>query len=113
MAILGSLGAIFWLVLTVLAILTPIMIYLIQRNTYQTRIELKKVNQQLVALTEAIDSNLIPKQPAPAAPTDSKITEPGSAETVCSNCGKKLKYSVKFSGETKPCPKCARPIRLK
>jgi hypothetical protein len=59
--IFAGTGFIFWIILVVLAILTPIMIYLIQRNTNQMRLELRK-NLAVMAKTLA-DGNLAVKQP--------------------------------------------------
>jgi rubrerythrin len=111
MEIFGGIAAVLWIVLFVLAILTPLMIYLIQRNTHQTRIELRSLNKQMGQLVEVLQKQTA--QGAKEQPAKKKELTPGWTEMICPECNKKLGYSSKFSGEVRDCPKCGKKIRLK
>ena len=118
LGLFGELGSIFLLILAALAFISPIMIYLIQRNTYQNREELRLVNANLEALHHLIgnqagvllqgasnDSSTI------AAESDQPI---GNTVTMkCEHCGRLFKYGIKHSGTHKPCPGCNKSILLK
>ena len=109
-SILAGLGGIFWIILLVLAVLTPLMIYLIQRNTHQTRQELRKLNQQLSNIADQLKERQRP--PAEKQPTiEEKPTD--TISMTCEHCGKSFRYGSKHSGKYKQCPGCKKPILLK
>ncbi len=104
MEILAGLGGIFGLVLTALALVTPLMIYLIQRNTYQTRQEIRNLNK---SIRELIDISKAKQPQPPAQPAAQRIT------MQCPECGKPISYSNIHSGKKKTCPTCNKSIVLK
>jgi len=136
--IIGGLGTIALMVLAVLAFLAPIFLYLTQRNTYQTRQELRKVNKNLEALHYLLGKQTGLLQNKPTTPAEENFTfdalssqsgmvlqkksevpdpeEKPISNTVtmtCEHCGKTFKYGKNHSGKYKPCPGCEKPILLK
>ena len=102
MEIIAGLGGIISLLMVALAIITPLMIYLIQRNTYQTRQEIRKLNQHISNLTDQIKKQ---QTPPPA--------KPEYLHTTCPNCKNPIKYSSQHRGKKKTCPICDSMVLLK
>lgn len=108
-SIFAGFGGLLSLVIMALAAITPIMIYLIQRNTYQNRQELRKANKNLEQLIVLLKDQKISstKEPLAEKPTSNTVT------MSCPECGKTFKYGINHSGKYKPCPGCQKPILLK
>lgn len=107
----GALGSIFIFIFSIVALLAPIWLYLINVYTRSTRDEIRKVNknlERLIDLTEQQTSlTFKAKQP------EIDGADPHLSEMACPQCGKYLKYHSKHSGKYKPCPKCGKSILLK
>jgi len=106
--VFAGIGGIIWLIFTVLAILTPVMVYLIQRNTCQTRDELRKLNDSINTLSRQLAA-----QNQPNKPTKKEKEPPATTGMTCEHCGKSFKYGINHSGTYKPCPDCKKKILLK
>ena len=120
MEIIAGLGSVGIIVLAIFAFFAPLFLYLTQRNTYQTRQEIRKTNKLLAKLIEQGDqlADQLDDQnknfqfiTAPPEPTP----EPSSntVTMTCEHCGKTFKYGKNHSFTTKPCPGCQQPIILK
>lgn len=132
-SVFAGVGGLLSLVIMALAAITPIMIYLIQRNTYQNRQELRKVNKNLETLhyllgkqsgmlhdfsftTSNIEQDTHSNQGGMELGKDAiKKEEPVSnaVTMTCEYCGKIFKYGISHSGKEKPCPGCKKTILLK
>lgn len=106
----AGIGGVVWIVMTALALLMPVMVYLIQRNTCQTRDELRNLNRNIETLTKYLaEQASTPKAntPQPSEQSSSTVT------MTCDSCGKIFKYGINHSGTYKPCPGCHKKILLK
>ncbi len=100
-ALFTGLGGIISFIFAMLVILIPVSIYLTQRNTYQSRIELKRTNDLLEKILETISDQ---------GHADKEITD--VITMTCPNCKKVFKYGRNHSGKIKPCPGCGLKITL-
>ena len=121
-SIFTGLGGLLSLVIMAFAAITPIMIYLIQRNTYQNRQELRRVNKNLETLHFLLgkQTGMLKKSPAkkqePPDLSQSKPADNLPSNTItmtCEHCGKSFKYGTSHSGKYKPCPGCQKSLLLK
>jgi len=111
-AIAGGLGGIFWLITMALIVLTPIMVYLIQRNTYQNRQELRKLNKNVEALHYLLgkQTGLLKNNQEEAH--EEKTNKPQKNKMTCPECKEKFQYPPQYKGQYKPCPICHKKIFL-
>ncbi len=115
-AFVGGIGSIIILVMTALAFLAPIFLYLIQRNTHQTRQELRKTNTLLENLGQIIKNQnemIIKNVAVKKMVADPPETNDNTVTMTCEHCGRSFKYSTNHSGKYKPCPGCQKKILLK
>ena len=101
MEILAGISGVVWVIMAALVFLSPIFLYLTQRNTYQTRQELRKLNKSINQLIKLAEKQQLP----PATPKLLKMT--------CPMCNKDIKYRSSHSGKKKTCPSCNNAILLK
>ena len=114
MGILAGLGGVAGLILTALALITPLMIYLIQRNTWQTKDEIKQLHKTVKKL---IDIAEYQQQQIEQAEQRAIEEKQQAAERLinmnCPLCGELIKYKQMHSGKKKTCPGCNSPVVLK
>jgi len=108
--ILGGLSTIAVLVFGLIALLTPIWLYLTQKYTYETRRELQRTNKLLEQLIQQQATQVVAVT-APEPPAED-VTPSNTIIMTCKHCKKVFKYGISHSGKEKPCPGCKKMIIL-
>ena len=115
----GSAVGIFILVLSILAILTPFMIYGIWKNTKTSALILEGVHELLTNIDDNSEAFYKSKNKGNNPPKETaKITDhfinprdKEKAYALCS-CGKRFNYQVVNSGKETSCPGCLKTVTL-
>lgn len=131
LAVFGGLGGLMWMVLATLAFLSPIFFYLTQRNTCQTRNELRRTNKLLEQMINIMGDTAVPAKENPSLinnqssivlkkkeakqghPSTPEKSTSNTVTMTCEHCGKSFRYGDSHSGKYMPCPGCQKSILLK
>jgi biopolymer transport protein ExbB/TolQ len=98
-----GIGGIISIIMALLVLLAPIFLYLTQRNTYQTRQELRKLNATVKTLTDIAEKH---QQQQLAAEKQAAAQAAKLVTMTCPHCHKEIKYRQQHSGKKKTCPHC-------
>jgi len=108
--ILGGLSTIFSIFFFIIAILAPIWLFCIYRNTGRSKAELCEINQNLQALLKKLELNPATQPSIPSGPT--KRPGPGQTSMSCPHCGRMFAYDKSEAGLIEICPGCNKEITL-